>query len=330
MLDKIIAGKQVMYIAPATDVVDQFTIRDDRIVCPEFERLKLASNGCYYNCKHCYLKATYRALYPTITVRVQYDLIKEKIIKRVAQAEKPIMFNSGELADSLSLEHLTGAAREFIPLFATLENGYLFMLTKCANVDSILDLDHNGHTIIAWSMNNAEVSRRFEIGAPCFEDRLEAAYKVQQADYPLRIRLDPLLFFIGWKEAYEETIRVMLRKVQPERITLGTLRFEGGFYNLRNSLLSTGDDLQEFIDHMEPMFEPKVFAGSKRPKYGKYSFPAKKRIELFTYIIDQIRAYSECPIALCKESAEVWDSVGLDRSRCNCVCQYDYAEMECL
>ena len=75
------------------------------------------------------------------------------------------------------------------------------------------------------------------------------------------------------------------------------------------------------------MFEPKAFAGSKRPKSGKYSFPAEKRTEIFTYIIDEIRKYSDCTIALCKESAEVWDSTGLDRSKCSCVCQYDYADM---
>jgi spore photoproduct lyase len=327
MLSKIIAGKRVMYIAPATDVVDVFTMPDDRLKCPHFERLKLASNGCFYMCDWCYLKLTYRAASPFITVKVQYDLIKEKIIKRVNEAETPIMFNSGELADSLSLEHLTGAAQEFIPLFATLKNGYLFMLTKSTNVDSILDLEHNGHTVIAWSMNNAEVSRRFEIGAPCFEDRLEAAYKVQKAGYPLRLRLDPILPFNGWKEAYAETVKRIYQKVSPERMTLGTLRFEGGFYNMRNRLLSTGDALKEYIDHLEPMFEPKAFAGSKRPKSGKYSFPADKRVEIFTYIINEIRKYSDCTIALCKESAEVWDSTGLDRSKCSCVCQYDYADM---
>jgi spore photoproduct lyase len=327
MLNKILAGKRVMYIAPATDVVDQFTMPDDRLLCPHFDRLKLASNGCFYMCDWCYLKLTYRAAFPFITVKVQYDLIKEKILKWVAEAEAPIMFNSGELADSLSLEHLTGAAQEFIPLFGTLKNGYLFMLTKSTNVDSILDLEHNGHTVIAWSMNNAEVSRRFEIGAPCFEDRLEAAYKVQKAGYPLRLRLDPILPFNGWEKAYEETVKRIFQKVSPDRMTLGTLRFEGAFYNMRNRLLSTGDALKEYIDNLQPMFEPKAFAGSKRPKSGKYSFLADKRVEIFGFIINEIRKYSDCTIALCKESAEVWDSTGLDRSKCSCVCQYDYADM---
>jgi len=48
MLDKIIAGKQVVFVAPASNVVDIFTMSDNRMACPHFERLKLAANGCYY------------------------------------------------------------------------------------------------------------------------------------------------------------------------------------------------------------------------------------------------------------------------------------------
>ncbi|MBW2644431.1 MAG: hypothetical protein JRC89_14025 [Deltaproteobacteria bacterium] len=134
MLDKILAGKQVVYIAPATRVVDVFTMPDDRIICPHFDRLKLASNGCFYQCDWCYLKLTYRAAFPFITIRAQYDKIKEQLYKRLRQTQDPVIFNSGELADSLSMEHLTRAGREFIPWFANSDNGYLFMLTKSDNV----------------------------------------------------------------------------------------------------------------------------------------------------------------------------------------------------
>ena len=32
-------------------------------------------------------------------------------------------------------------------------------------------------------------------------------------------------------------------------------------------------------------------------------------------------------IALCKESANVWEAVDLNRSECSCVCQFDFADM---
>lgn len=327
MLDKILAGKQVVYIAPATNVVDDFTMEDDRMICPHFDRLKLASNGCFYQCDWCYLKLTYRAAFPFITIRAQYEKIKEQLHKRLSRTPDPVIFNTGELADSLSMEHLTGAAREFIPWIGNTENGYLFMLTKSDNVDDILNLEHNNRTIIAWSMNNEIVSRKFEIGALPFDQRLNAAVKVQNSGYPVRIRLDPIVPFEGWQDAYSETIKQIFSKINPERVTLGTLRFEEGFYNMRNNIFTTGPDLPNFLESMQPMFPAKKFSKSKKPKVGKYSFTEKVRIEIFAYVINEIRKYSDCRIALCKESAFVWKKLKMPLSRCSCVCQLDYADV---
>ena len=328
MLDKILAGKQVVYIAPATDVVDVFTMPDDRMICPHFERLKLAYNGCFYQCDWCYLKVTYRGLRPFISIIVQYDKIKKKLNKRLKQTTDPVIFNTGELADSLSMEHLTGAAREFIPWIGNSKNGYMFMLTKSDNVDNILNLAHNNRTIIAWSMNNEKISRKYEIGAPSFDRRLSAAAKVQNAGYPVRIRLDPIVPFEGWQDEYSETIKQIFAKINPERITLGTLRFEENFYNMRKSIFTTGPDLPNFLENMQPMFSPKKFPGKDKPSIGKYSFTEKERVEIFAYVLDEIRKYSDCRIALCKESASVWKKLRMPLSRCSCVCQLDYADME--
>lgn len=328
MLDKIIAGKKVLFIAPASnDTVDTFSMPDDRILCPHFNRLKMCSNGCFYQCDWCYLKGTYRAQQPYITVRVEYDKIIDQIKKKIESSAGPIMFNSGELADSLSLEHLTGAAGTLIPMFGSTENGYLFMLTKSDNVEGILDLQHNGHTIFALSINNTYVSRKFEIGAPSFERRLTAAKKVQEAGYPIRIRLDPIVPLSGWKNEYAVTVRRIFEEVSPERLTLGTLRFEKQFYNMRNKIITSGPDLLDFMESMEPMFEPKMFPNKTHPSTGKYSFTDDRRVEIFNFIIGEIRKHSDCKIALCKESAEVWDKVGLDLSNCSCVCQLNYSDM---
>ena len=326
LLDKILLGKQVVYIAPAKDVVDTFTMPDDRMVCPHFERLKLASNGCFYQCDWCYLKLTYRAAFPFMTVRVQYDRIKEQLRKRLSASEKPVIFNSGELADSLSMEHLTRAGQEFIPWFGQSEKGYLYMLTKSDNVNEILSLHHNGHSIITWSINNKEVSRKFEIGAPSFERRLNAARKVQEAEYRIRIRLDPIVPIPEWEKAYADTIRTIFETVNPESVTIGTLRFEEGFHKMRNTFFQS-PELVEFVQGMVPMFSSKLFPGSKRPKSGKYSFSEEKRAEIFSFAIGEIRKHSDCPIALCKESASVWEKVGLDLTKCGCACQLRPVDM---
>jgi len=326
MMNTIRAGKGVVYIGPTADVVDEFAISDSRLNCPHFDRLKMASNGCFYQCEWCYLKLTYRANFPYIAVRVQYDDIKSKIKRKLDSTDEPVFFNSGELADSLALDHLTGFGREFIPFIGQTGNGHLFMLTKSDNVDDILDLDHNGRTVIGFSMNAALVSRRWETGAPGFERRLAAARKVQEAGYRLRIRLDPIVPIDGWEEAYSSTIETIFQTVEPERMTLGTLRFEEGFYRLRHALIGSRI-LREYVDDMIPMFPPIIVPGRKTPVVGKYSFDANTRVELFNFAISEIRKYSDCDIALCKESADVWASTGLPLSRCACVCQLSYADM---
>jgi spore photoproduct lyase len=329
MLDKILEAKKVVFISPATpNVVDEFTMPDSRMKCPHFHRLKLAANGCFYQCDWCYLKLTYRAAFPFITVRAEYDKIKGFLSKKISSSNTPIIFNNGELADSLSMEHLTRAGQEFIPWFGQTQNGYLFMLTKSDNVDQILTLPHNGHTIIAWSMNNSDVSRKFEIGAPSFDRRLEAAYKAQQAGYPVRVRLDPIVPFDGWQDAYADTIKNIFQKISPQKITIGTLRFEKGFYDMRNTIFTTGEGLASYVKKMKPMFPRLMVAGSKKPKVGKYSFDENDRVDIFRYVVDEIKKFSDCPIALCKESANVWNAVGLDLSKCECACQLDSVSMQ--
>ena len=96
---------------------------------------------------------------------------------------------------------------------------------------------------------------------------------------------------------------------------------------MRKSIFLTGPELSAMMEGMMPMFEPKIFEGSKKPKVGKYSFTEDVRVEIFDFIIREIQKYSDCPIALCKESADVWNQVGLDLSKCQCVCQLDYVDM---
>jgi hypothetical protein len=65
MIEKTLAGKRVMFIASASnDTIGQFSMPDDRILFPHFDRLELASNVCFNQYDWCHLKPTIRAAYP--------------------------------------------------------------------------------------------------------------------------------------------------------------------------------------------------------------------------------------------------------------------------
>ena len=90
MLEKILTGKKVLYISPAgNDVVDVFTMPYDRMMSPHVDPLKLASNGCFYECDWCYLKRTHRAAFLFIKIKAQYDRIKQLLTKGSTRAKAP-------------------------------------------------------------------------------------------------------------------------------------------------------------------------------------------------------------------------------------------------
>jgi len=60
---------------------------------------------------------------------------------------------------------------------------------------------------------------------------------------------------------------------------------------------------------------------------GKFSYSPDLRVEIFRFAISEIRKHFDGPIALCKETVDVWRAVGLDPRRCACVCQYEEADL---
>jgi spore photoproduct lyase len=339
LAERIAAGKHVLVLVPTNNVVGEFEMADPRIGCPHFLKLVTVSNGCPFQCIWCFLKGTYRGLFPFMSVHVRYDRIMKKILRLVGKASTPIIFNMGELQDGLALEYVTGAAQTLIPFFGQLPNGYLFLLTKSTNVEPILALPHNGHTVLAWSLNAPEVSREFEIGAPPFEQRLAAARRAQEAEYPIRVRLDPIVPLPGWQRLYADTIERIFAEIAPQRITLGTLRFEEEFYERRRALVGqeeAGLHLLSEMDRMAPMLPPRLVPTGRRDKdgrprmktsIGKYSYSEALRVEIFRFAISEIRKRFDGPIALCKETIDVWRAVGLDPRRCACACQCGEADL---
>jgi len=57
------------------------------------------------------------------------------------------------------------------------KNTLVFGIHKSANVDNLLDLDHQGHTILSWSLNPGGISYRFESNVPSISNRIAAMRK---------------------------------------------------------------------------------------------------------------------------------------------------------
>lgn len=167
------------------------------------------STGCMGHCHYCYLQTTLGKR-PYVRVYVNLEEIFDQARKYIQERSPEITrFEAACTSDPVGLEHLTGSLQKAIQFMAQEKYGRLRFVTKYANVDPLLHLDHRQHTQIRFSVNANYVIQNFEPGTDSLEERIQAAKKVAEAGYPLGFLIAPIVIFDVWKEEYHQLIQNM-------------------------------------------------------------------------------------------------------------------------
>ncbi|MBN2023031.1 MAG: hypothetical protein JW809_09585, partial [Pirellulales bacterium] len=179
---------------------------------------------CPYGCHYCYLAGTPGVWFsPSVKIFLNLEEILTEVDRTANQIGRPTAFYLGKLQDGLALEPLTSYARTMVPFFARHRHARMVVLTKSADVENLLGLDHASHTILSWTVNAPEVVRDFETNAPAVSDRIDAMWRCAQAGYPVRAVLMPIIPVGDWRETYGRFIITLLESVPLSRITLGSI-----------------------------------------------------------------------------------------------------------
>lgn len=174
---------------------------ESRVVCFKFWQLVHAS-GCPFRCAYCFLQTTAFFRFNKAALMGQVYGNWEQMIEEVKEwlsARTPRMLIVGELQDGLAFDSayaaVTGKAltHHIIPLFAAQNRHRLILLTKSTLIKHALKLEPTQQVVFSWSVNSEYVGRRWEQGAPLPSRRFAAAAKMQEAGWPIRLRLDPMI-----------------------------------------------------------------------------------------------------------------------------------------
>ena len=301
------AGRRTLVLGTLATPLRQS--RERNIVCPNYLHFSPTA-FCHYSCTYCYLAGSCSTLVaPVVKIFLNLEDVLAAIARRAARLDQPTSFYVGKLQDALSLDPLTGFSRVLVPFFAEQPLARLVMLTKSDAVRNLLDLDHRGHTGVSWSVNPGAVCREFERGAPPFAQRLDAARRCQEAGYPIRFLIMPILPIEDWPKHYAELVEAIFAAARPERITLGGICSYGTALRLTTAALGADNVISRLV--------------SRQPSPDdRRRFPRELRSELYRHIIGEIRRRApQLPIALCLEQAGLWQACGLDPAapRCNCI-----------
>jgi len=263
-------------------------------LCCGYQIVNVAS-GCPLDCTYCILQGYLGD--STLIVQADLETLLADAGERVrAEPDRFFRLGTGEFADSLALDPLTGQARTLVEWVRELPNAVLELKTKSVNVDDLLDVDHGGRTICAWSMNADRVARDEEPGAATLDERLAAARRCRDAGYRVAFHFDPIVLHDGWQEGYRATVRAIFNAVAPQDIawiSLGCFRYTPGLeQTIRERFPRSSCINGEF-----------VLGGDRKMRY-----PQPVRVYVYRQMMESIRESGgeDAMVYLCMENRAVW------------------------
>jgi spore photoproduct lyase len=257
-----------------------------------------ADLNCPLDCTYCILQ-----LYlsnPVITVHANTtELYQHLDIFLKKTRSRPLRIGTGELGDSLALDHLTGRSSDLMSYFADHPHALLELKTKTENIHDILAHEPPDNCVISWSLNSEKMAAQEEKGAPSVHERIQAARILSQAGYRVGFHFDPLIIYEGWEDGYRDVIETLMARIDPKKmawISLGSLRFPPALKPV----------IQKRSQHTKIVYEELITG-----KDGKLRYAKPVRLRLFQRIAGDLKRAGggEIPIYFCMESLDIWMDV---------------------
>lgn len=290
--DPIQKGKTCLYITQNLGAVIKDCPGTSQYTCCDYTILHTGT-FCTMDCSYCILQAYF---HPPL---LRYFVGKEKIaqsLNSIFKQNKIFRIGTGEYTDSLIWEEISDLPSFLVKKFANQNNSILELKTKTVNIDSLKNIDHNGKTIISWSLNTEKVINTEERSTSSLKARFKAAKKCESWGYKLAFHFDPVVIYDGCIEEYKKVIKTIFENVSPKNIvwiSIGSFRF---------------------MPHLKPIIE-KRFPDSKIC-YGEFILGLDNkmryfkplRINVYKNMIDQIKKYApEITTYFCMEDRKVWE-----------------------
>lgn len=259
--------------------------------------------GCPMDCRYCALQTYFNR--PTLEVFVNIDALfceLDAFLKTNTMGFH--RFCTGEFADSLALDEVTGLSARLIHYFSGVNHASLELKTKSDCVEHLLGLNPGSRCIIGFSVNPQEVVTGHELRAASLGRRLKAAAKAQKAGYLLSFHFDPIIPFPGWETRYDDVVDEIFNSVDASGIvwmSMGVLRFAP---NLKSVATERWGPAAIFHDAFD------------RGLDGKSRIAAQRRIAVYRFLAERIRRHAQdTRLYLCMESEYVWEkALGLKKT----------------
>lgn len=289
--DPISCAKKTLYITRNKGAIIRECPGTSFYTCCDYTILHTAS-FCNMDCSYCILQAYFHP--PVLQYFCGIKLVGDAVQELFSQ-DKIFRVGTGEFTDSLIWEPVSLMPKNLVEIFSKQTNSVLELKTKTVNINSLLDLDHNGKTILAWSLNTPHVISAQEKGTASLKARLAAAKKAYKKGYRLAFHFDPLVIYPGCESDYKKVVDLIFEHVPWQCIawiSIGTFRF----------MPSLKQIIAQRFENSDICYGEFIMGLDNKMRYFK-----PLRIKLYKVLADQIKKHaSELLVYFCMEDEEVW------------------------
>ncbi len=276
-----------------------------RYLCCGYQILDAAEN-CTLECSYCVLQ-TYLSN-PLMVLFANTDDMKREL-NRVfrRKPQRRIRLGTGELTDSLALEHLTDFSELIVPLVERYPHVTFEFKTKTDSIENLLARRPSPNLVVSWSLSSEAMIASDEWKTATLARRMSAAQRCAEHGFRIGFHFDPLIVHDGWEQNYQKVVEQLFHAVPAEQIiwiSLGALRFPPSLKPI----------IQERFPRSRILYEEFIVGEDGKLRYFK-----PLRVELYQKMVEWIRELApQAFIYLCMESSDVWKKVFGKAPRNNC------------
>jgi spore photoproduct lyase len=241
-------------------------------------------SGCMGQCEYCYLN-TNMGDKSFIKIFVNIEDIFNQADKYIKERLPEItIFEGAATSDPIPVEPYTHSLEKAITYFGENDNARFRFVTKYNDVDSLINLKHNNHTEVRFSINTATIINEYEHFTASVDKRIEASKKMAEAGYPIGFIVAPVFVYPNWKEEYHDLL-VQLNKKLPK-----DLKFPVTFEIISHRYTTAAKNiiLQVFPETNLPMVNEERKYKYGQFGYGKYVYPKESMEEIKEFFIKEI------------------------------------------
>jgi len=265
--------------------------------CCGYLVLTLASN-CPMDCAYCFLQE-YVADNPGFQVYANYADAFDELQGLVRKApNRHFRVGTGELADSLAFDRLTGLSLDLVDFFARQSKLTLELKTKTDEIDNLLTVDPKGQVMVSWTLSPPAVFSSSEHRSAPPAARIEAARRLADAGYGVAFHLDPVIAYRAAERDYLELLDNLFAAIDRSRIrfiSIGGLRMSPGLRAVARRRFPA-----------DPMLTGEEVLSAD----GRYRTFTPLRARLFRTLSERIRKQAPgLAVYLCMESATMSERI---------------------